>query len=80
MSVKQSLHQAIETLPESLTLEEAFERLYQLFKLKHRPAQGQRMAAILEELAQAGGTRAIDDPVTWQQELRADRPLPGREP
>lgn len=34
MSVKQALSEAIEALPESTTLEEAFERLYRAFRLK----------------------------------------------
>lgn len=34
MSAKRDLAQAVEALPESITIEEAFERLYQAFKLK----------------------------------------------
>ena len=29
-------------------------------------------------IAAAGGANGITDPVEWQRELRADRPLPGR--
>lgn len=80
MSIKQSLRQAIEALPESVTLEEAFERLYTAFKMKQAQTQGQRMAAILEELAQSGGGRELSDAARWEREQRQDRSLPGRDP
>lgn len=35
--------------------------------------------AALQELAEAGGPAGFGDPVEWQRETRADRPLPGRE-
>ena len=34
--------------------------------------------AILREIAARGGVD-IPDPVAWQREIRADRPLPGRD-
>ena len=34
MSIKQTLRQTVESLPESVTLEEAFDRLYAAFKMK----------------------------------------------
>jgi predicted transcriptional regulator len=34
MSIKQQFHAAVEALPDSVSVEEAFERLYQAFKLK----------------------------------------------
>jgi hypothetical protein len=74
MSIKQSLHQAVEALPESVTLEEAFERLYSAFKLKQARTQGQRMADVLEELARVDALGEVAVPVRWQQDLRADRP------
>ena len=40
---------------------------------------GKRMVAALEQIAALGGVRSIPDPVAWQQEIREDRPLPGRE-
>lgn len=39
--------------------------------------RGQRMAAALEKLAQARAFAEID-PVVWQQDVRQDRELPGR--
>jgi hypothetical protein len=36
------------------------------------------MADALAAIAAAGGPAGIDDPIAWQQETRADRPLPGR--
>jgi hypothetical protein len=42
-------------------------------------AQGQRMAAALEQLAAANSLAELDDPVAWEREIRRDRPLPGRE-
>ena len=79
MSIKQAIQQAVDELPESVTLEEAFERLYRAFKLKQARTQGQRMAAILEELARSIGAEEISAPVQWQREIREDRALPGRE-
>lgn len=36
MSVKQQLVETVQTLPESVTLEEAIERIYRAFKLKQQ--------------------------------------------
>ncbi|MCK5666283.1 MAG: hypothetical protein KAI17_22485 [Thiotrichaceae bacterium] len=41
--------------------------------------QGQRMAAILQRMADRQALSHIVDPVAWQREIREDRPLPGRE-
>lgn len=49
MSVKQKLHAAVEALPESLTIEEAVERLYRAFKLK-QAAAGAENAELLRAL------------------------------
>jgi len=40
---------------------------------------GQRAMAALERIAEKGGITSIVDPVSWQREIRLDRPLPGRE-
>lgn len=50
--------------------------------LEEEPVQetkgrGQRMAAALEKLAQAQAFAGID-PVVWQEDVRQDRELPGR--
>lgn len=38
-----------------------------------------RMADALESIAAQGGIASIPDPVAWQRETRADKPLAGRE-
>ena len=38
-----------------------------------------RRVAALERIAARGGIKSIPDPVSWQREMREDRPLPGRE-
>ena len=43
------------------------------------PAGGHPAVAALADLAAAGGPSGLGDPVQWQRETRADRPLPGRE-
>ncbi|MBF0284527.1 MAG: hypothetical protein HQL51_08725 [Magnetococcales bacterium] len=40
---------------------------------------GARLAAIFQELADAGAAECFGDPLEWQREVRKDRPLPGRE-
>lgn len=42
-------------------------------------AGGPAMAAALAALAAAGGPTAVNDPVEWQREARAERALPGRD-
>lgn len=44
----------------------------------HEEVQGQDIAALFQEIANAGGLD-IRDPLKWQQEIRKDRPLPFRE-
>ena len=39
---------------------------------------GQSMASALQEIADRGGLPELADASTWQREVRADRPLPGR--
>ncbi|MBK8639463.1 MAG: hypothetical protein IPN92_14755 [Chromatiaceae bacterium] len=41
--------------------------------------QGQRMAAILQRMADRNALSHFADPVAWQREIRKDRPLPDRE-
>ncbi|MBT8420445.1 MAG: hypothetical protein KJO08_06245 [Gammaproteobacteria bacterium] len=40
--------------------------------------QGQRMATILQRMADRRALSRITDPVAWQREIRKDRPLHGR--
>ncbi|MEX2139695.1 MAG: hypothetical protein WD894_10565 [Pirellulales bacterium] len=42
-------------------------------------SQGHLMAAALERLAATNGSRELPDGVTWEREIRQDRPLPGRD-
>ena len=42
-------------------------------------AQGQRMAAALEQLAAARALAGIAEPAAWEREVRQDRTLPDRE-
>lgn len=39
----------------------------------------QRVQSLLEQLQKSGAYKEIQDPVAWQREIRAERPLPGRE-
>ena len=39
---------------------------------------GASMASALAAFAAAGGPSGFEDPVEWQRQSRADRPLPGR--
>jgi hypothetical protein len=38
-----------------------------------------RAVAILNQLAQVNPCATIEDPIAWQNEIRIDRPLPGRD-
>ncbi len=40
---------------------------------------GAKLAKLMEEFAEQGGLKSIPDPIKWQDEVRKDRPLPGRE-
>lgn len=40
---------------------------------------GKLAVEILKRIADRGGIPSIPDPVSWQREIRKDRPLPGRE-
>ncbi len=42
------------------------------------PVSGRDMAAALKAIAENGGLSGIGDPLEWQRETRADRPLPRR--
>ncbi len=41
--------------------------------------RGRKMADALSKLADAGAFDEIDDPGTWQREVRRERSLPGRD-
>lgn len=42
-------------------------------------ATASRAIDCLRKIAARGGLKCIDDPMRWQQEVRSDRALPGRE-
>jgi hypothetical protein len=46
--------------------------------VKKPKLSGQKSIDILQKIAENGGP-GIDDPVTWQREIRQDNPLLGRE-
>ena len=87
MSIAKILH-LIESLPhsdkfqlmQSLLTQLAWEEGVSLqVQTKPKTNQGQRMAAILQRMADRQALSHITDPVAWQREIREDRPLPGRE-
>lgn len=41
--------------------------------------RGSKMAASLQRLADCNAFAEIMDPIAWQQEIRRDRQLPGRD-
>ena len=45
----------------------------------NKKSNGPALLKIMEEAAARGGIQSIPDPIAWQREQRADRPLPGRE-
>ena len=42
-------------------------------------ANGQKVAALMQEMAESTTLSKIKDPVAWQREIRQDRKLPFRE-
>jgi hypothetical protein len=47
-----------------------------LLSSKASRRRGQRMATVLNRLAESGGISEITDPSGWQREQRTERPLP----
>ncbi len=48
-------------------------------KLTATPEMIARRKVAMEEIRKLDPYREINDPVTWQREMREDRPLPGRD-
>jgi len=48
-------------------------------QVKPKTNEGQRMAAILQRMADRQALSHSIDPVVWKKEIREDRPLTGRE-
>jgi hypothetical protein len=79
LTIKQRLLEAIDSAPIG-DLESTLTFLETRLSAKPPAADYPRRAvSILQQLAQANACATIDDPVAWQQETRADRPLPGRD-
>jgi hypothetical protein len=79
LTIKQRLleaidHASVEDLESTLTFLEDRLNLRQ-------PASdySTRAVSILQQLAQAKACAAIEDPIAWQQEMRSDRSLIGRD-
>jgi hypothetical protein len=51
----------------------------QRFSASRYADTGEKMAAFLEKLAASQATKDLEDPVSWQRQVRSDRPLPGRD-
>jgi hypothetical protein len=45
---------------------------------KSKVSHGQRMASVLQRMADRNALSHISDPVAWQKEIRKDRSLPDR--
>ncbi len=81
MSAKKQLAEAVQELPDSVTVEEAFERLYRLFKLRHqatlektRPTTRPEGADIEERLRRRFPNGEVPGALDrFWQELRAER-------
>jgi hypothetical protein len=61
-----------------MTVESAQEKP-QLEKLTATPEMIARRSAALAEVRKLNPYRDIAEPVSWQREMREDRPLPGRD-
>jgi hypothetical protein len=72
MSAKRELVAAIEALPEDITVEEAVERLYQLYKIKKGLAQRAAQGKPSDLSRHAGVIRLNEDPVVFQRQERDD--------
>jgi hypothetical protein len=64
--------------PEGLSAERELPVIVTIMDESESPGQGARMAEALRKLADAGGVRAIEDPLQWERASRRERPLPGR--
>jgi hypothetical protein len=79
LTIKQRLLKAIdqatlEDLESTLTFLES--RLHLKQTDSDYPA---RAVSVLQQLAQVNACAEITDPIAWQQEMRSDRPIPGRD-
>jgi len=69
-----------EELPDNMQREVIdFVQFLKSKRQKQEPYNGQQLLTLLKEGRQHNLFAGIKDPVAWQKEIRADRPLPGRE-
>jgi hypothetical protein len=84
MNITEQINQHMQSLPDQCQAEILdfvllLEHKYQLNHKHTDSAQrAETIAASLHQLAKRNTFAAIENPVTWQQDIRQDRPLPGR--
>jgi len=69
-----------ESLPRQRGIEVIVTILSEETSSRRKNGRGAAMAAALQRLADAGGLPEMRDPLQWERDTRADRPLPGRKP
>lgn len=76
---QQMLHE-FEELPDELQREVIdFVEFLKTKRQKQKLYDGQQVLALLQDGRQQHLFADIKDPAAWQQEIRTDRPLPGRD-
>lgn len=58
---------------------QALQSVLEAMRTADLQSRGQRMAAVLEQLANLPAFADVEDAVSWQREQRADRSLPQRD-
>ncbi len=46
---------------------------------ENNSTNSQKLIELMEEISADGGIHSIKDPITWQKEIRKDKPLYGRD-
>ncbi len=70
----------VEDLPEDMQREVIdFVQFLKAKSQKQKPYDSQRILSLLQEGRQQNLFASIYGPVAWQKDIRADRPLPGRD-
>jgi hypothetical protein len=79
LTIKQRLLEAIDRAP-AAELESTLTFLEHRLTLQPPDANYPAKAvSILKQLAQINACATLEDPIAWQNEIRIDRPLPGRD-
>lgn len=72
------LMKQVETLAKKLGLQ--INKPHKEKSMKEEKNKSKKLHQLMEEAAVSGGLfSSIEDPVAWQNEVRKDRPMPGRE-